>query len=215
MLTEKKRADLLARSGPVLAMLLAEHTARRWTYVPQDVSDFGVLRCPDDGMQLGLLPGWFEAAERFELAPFIRSRKGVAHTVRSLGLVGPSASDLRIQVTNSRGMERVAADVVRRLVEPYAALHPKVRALLAEDRAAADAQERVAASLATLTGAIQERHGDDISLAPEIGGVRLPLRVSLGGTIELGSTGLTETQLRGLVAGLQRADKLAPSGRRR
>ena len=94
MLSDEKRADLLAQTGPVLAVALFEATGQRWVFVPQEAADFGILSRCADGMKIGMMPGWFDQAARFEFAPFIRL-DGIAHTPQSLGLVprgGPGAA---------------------------------------------------------------------------------------------------------------------------
>ena len=113
----------------------------------------------------------------------------------------------------TRGPEAVAADLLRRLVGPYEALFRQVCARAGQADAARDAQRQVADTIAGLTGAAQERRGDDINLWPDVCGVALPLRVSPGGAIELGRTAVTPEQVSAIVAGLRRADRLWPSRR--
>ncbi|MEA2731355.1 MAG: hypothetical protein QOF70_5830 [Acetobacteraceae bacterium] len=212
MLSDEKRADLLAQAGPILAVTLFEATGKRWVYVPQADPTFGILSRSADGMKIGMMPGWFEQAARFEFSPFIRI-KGIAHTPQSLGLVPSGGPSLRIHATMTRGPEAVAADLLRRLVGPYETLFREIRARAGQASEARDAQRRVADTIAGLTGAAQERRGDDINLWPDVGGLALPSRVSPGGAIELGRTAVTPEQVSAIVAGLRRADKLRP-GRR-
>jgi hypothetical protein len=131
MLSDDKRADMLARIGPVLAVTMAETTGQGWIFVPQDAADFAILSRREDGMQIGMLPGWFEHSMRFEFAPFIRI-DGVAHTLTSLGLVPPGARALRIHVTVTRGVDALAADILRRVVRPYEGCFDAVRARIRE-----------------------------------------------------------------------------------
>lgn len=212
MLSDEKRADLLAQTGPVLAVALFEATGQRWVFVPQEAADFGILSRCADGMKIGMMPGWFDQAARFEFAPFIRL-DGIAHTTQSLGLVPRGGPALRIHATMTRGPEAVAADLLRRLVGPYEALFRQVCARAGQADAARDAQRQVADTIAGLTGAAQERRGDDINLWPDVCGVALLLRVSPGGAIELGRTAVTPEQVSAIVAGLRRADRLRSSRR--
>jgi len=199
MFSDEKRVDLLAQTGPVLAVALFEATGQRWVFVPQEAADFGILSRCADGMKIGMMPGWFDQAARFEFAPFIRLDGG-----------GPA---LRIHATMTRGPEAVAVDLLRRLVGPYEALFRQVRARAGQADAVRDTQRWVADTIADLTGAAQERRGDDINLWPDVCGVALPLRVSPGGAIELGRTAVTPEQVSAIVAGLRRADRLRPSRR--
>ena len=74
-------------------------------------------------------------------------------------------------------------------------------------------QRQVADTITGLTGAAEERQGDDISLRPTVCGVSLPMRVSPVGAIELGRASVTAEQVSAIVAGLRRASRLRPRGR--
>lgn len=209
MLSDERRAGLLAQTGPVLAVALFEAAGRRWVYVPQAAADFGILCRCDDGMRIGMTPGWFDGAVRFEFSPSIPIG-GVAHTPQGLGLVARGGPTLRIHATMTRGLDVAAADLLQRLVGPYEPHFREVCARAGRAAQAQDAQRRVADIIASLTGASQERSGDDISLWPDVGGMALPLRVAPGGGIDLGRTAVTPEQVSAIVAGLRRADRLRP-----
>ena len=209
MLTDDKRAAMLAQTGPVLAVALCEATGDGWTYIPGMAPDFGILARRKDGMQLGVRPGWFDGAVRYEFMPHLQA-DGRAPV--------PAAQDqtasrpaLRIQSTTTRGIEAVAADVARRLVEPYEAQYRNTLARAIEGLPGRDAQRQVADLLAWLTGGAQAWREGDISLHPDVGGTSLPLRVAPGGTIELGHASVSADQVADLVAGLLRAGRMRPA----
>jgi hypothetical protein len=118
MLNHQQRADLLGRVGPALVVTLSEMTGDGWIFIPQDIADFAVVSRRRDRMQIGMMPGWYDAAPRFEFSPFIRIR-GTTHTLASLGIVPPGGGSLRIHVTMARGVETIATHVMRRLIIPY------------------------------------------------------------------------------------------------
>ncbi len=212
MLSDERCADLLAQTGPLLAVALFEAAGRRWVYVPQGAADFGILCRCDDGMKIGMTPGWFDGAARFEFSPFILMG-GIAHTPQSLGLVPRGRPTLRVHAKMTRGPDVAAADLLQRLVGPYEPHFREVCARVGRAAQAQDVQRQVADIIAGLTGASQERRGDDINLWPDVGGMALPLRVAPGGGIELGRTAVTPEQVSAIVAGLRRADRLRPSRR--
>lgn len=213
MLSEQRRADVLAQVGPVLAVVIEEQAGERWIYIPQAAPDFAILSRCSDGMQIGMTPGWFEGGTRFGFSPCIRF-KGAAHTLASLRLVRHSRPPPCIHVTMGRGgVDAVAADLLQHLVQPYEPVFREALSRIGLMQSGASAQQQVADVIAGLTGAVQERRGEDIALSPDVCGVSLPLRVSPAGSIELGQTSVTTEQVSAIVAGLRRADLLRP-GRR-
>ena len=212
MLSDKRRADLLARTGPVLAVLLCEASGRQWVFVPQDRPDFAVLSRCEDNMAVGMMPGWFEPTARFEFSPFIHMDGG-CHTLASLGLVQRGGASLRIHASMTSGPEALATDLLRRLIGPYQPYFQEVQALRSRHPEARKAQPQAADLIAATAGGAQRRGGDEINPWPDVCGVSLPLRVLPGGIIELGRAKVTAAQVSAIVAGLQRADRLRPARR--
>jgi hypothetical protein len=118
MLSTHERAEMLARVGPPLVVTLSEMTGDGWMFIPQDAVDFAVLSRRTDRMQLGMLPGRYDPMPRFEFSPFIRIN-GITHTLAGLGIIALGSGALRIHVTMTRGVETIAANVMRRLIVPY------------------------------------------------------------------------------------------------
>ena len=136
MLSDDKRADMLARVGPVLAVTLAETTGQGWIFVPQDAADFASFPAARTECKSACCRAGSSIALRFEFAPFIRI-DGVAHTLTSLGLMPPGAGALRIHVTMTRGVDALAAAILRRIVSPYEGFFDAVRARIREAGASA------------------------------------------------------------------------------
>ena len=209
MLTLAQRAESLAEVGPVFTNALSEITARRWTFIAGPEADTAMLS-RDDGMCLAMLPGWCEHAQRFEFTAYAQL-EGRVDTPARLGLVPTGTPPLRIQVTMRPNLERTAADVVRRLVQPYEAIFGLVKSHRQCWQDGSEAQRRTVERITGLTGAVQRRSGEDIALAADVGGVSLPLRVAPDGAIELGRTAVSDGQLVAIVAGLRHAAGLRPA----
>ena len=213
MLGEQRRAEMLAQIGPVLTVELEEKTGQRWVFVPQPAADFAVLSRACDGMQVGMTPGWFDHAARFEFPPCVRVG-GTVHGLSILGVTTRPGMPLRIHATMLRGADALAAELLRRLVRPYEPMFREVRARLDRMAVERDAQRRVAAAIAGITGAAEEADGNEIAITPNVCGVTMSLRVVPGGVVELERTVVTPEQVRAIIAGLRRAERLQPCRRR-
>lgn len=153
-------------------------------YTPGVAPDFAILACRKDGMQLGVRPGWFDGAARHESTPYLQAdRRPPVSSAYDQAIPCPA---LRIHSMTTLGIEAVAADVARRLVEPCEAHHRNTLARAIEDRLGRDAQRQAADLPIWLTGGAQAWQEGNISLHPNVGGTSLPLRVAPGGLIELG-----------------------------